>query len=288
MTSPIQPHLPCRLLSALFVFKNILNQELIRSVHVYKVCTEDGEEERRVEREFLFSPTSCLEIHTPSFAHQLLPGSTADITKWRHQEGDAVGLWLCILAFDAAKPSTSSPIPPILCFSRNPRLKSVQSLASDLNMVFQLRELQTRISGSSILERTFTDENVIIANSGRHHQDPISHSCFRVMQPLSKDKENGINLPGASVSMKKKRAATEHVASIALQDLEKYFNLPIAEASKKLKVGLTVLKRKCREYGILRWPHRKIKSLDTLIHSVQKLHLIKSLTPIEGWKPGLR
>lgn len=69
--------------------------------------------------------------------------------------------------------------------------------------------------------------------------------------------------------MKKKRAATEHVASISLTDLVKYFNLPIVEASKNLNVGLTVLKRKCREFGIPRWPHRKIKSLDTLIHNLQ-------------------
>lgn len=69
--------------------------------------------------------------------------------------------------------------------------------------------------------------------------------------------------------MKKKRAATERIARIALADLAKYFDLPIVEASRNLKVGLTVLKRKCREFGIPRWPHRKIKSLDTLIRDLQ-------------------
>lgn len=68
---------------------------------------------------------------------------------------------------------------------------------------------------------------------------------------------------------KKKRAASEDIARIALEDLAKYFDLPILEASRNLKVGLTVLKKKCREFGIPRWPHRKIKSLDGLIHELQ-------------------
>ena len=68
---------------------------------------------------------------------------------------------------------------------------------------------------------------------------------------------------------KKKRAATKHVATLGLEDLAKYFDLPIVEASKQLKVGLTVLKKKCRQFGIPRWPHRKIKSLDCLIHDLQ-------------------
>ncbi|KAF8405546.1 hypothetical protein HHK36_010453 [Tetracentron sinense] len=86
---------------------------------------------------------------------------------------------------------------------------------------------------------------------------------------LSENQHTDQGVPEIVVK-KKKRAATEHVAKIALADLAKYFDLPIAEASRNLKVGLTVLKRKCREFGIPRWPHRKIKSLDTLIHDLQK------------------
>lgn len=66
------------------------------------------------------------------------------------------------------------------------------------------------------------------------------------------------------------RAPTQRVANIALKDLVKYFDVPITEASKRLKVGLTVLKRKCREFGIPRWPHRKIKSLNSLIQNLQE------------------
>jgi hypothetical protein len=76
---------------------------------------------------------------------------------------------------------------------------------------------------------------------------------------------------------KKRRAASDIVAKITLSDLVKYFDMPIVEASKKLNIGLTVLKRKCREFGIPRWPHRKIKSLDSLIHDLQVLHTSPSL-----------
>jgi DNA-binding NtrC family response regulator len=71
---------------------------------------------------------------------------------------------------------------------------------------------------------------------------------------------------------KKKRAASEDIARIALEDVVKCFGLPIVEASRNLKVGLTVLKRKCRELGIPRWPHRKIKSL-TVSFVVSRLPL---------------
>ncbi|KAJ0040721.1 hypothetical protein Pint_28704 [Pistacia integerrima] len=71
----------------------------------------------------------------------------------------------------------------------------------------------------------------------------------------------------ASDVVKSFRAASEDIARIALEDVVKYFDLPILEASRNLKVGLTVLKKKCREFG---WPHRKIKSLDGLINELQE------------------
>lgn len=80
--------------------------------------------------------------------------------------------------------------------------------------------------------------------------------------------KNGLTMVG--LQTKKKRAAAERIANIGLEDLAKYFDHPIAEASRKLDVGLSVIKKKCREFGIPRWPHRKIKSLDSLIHNLQE------------------
>jgi len=43
--------------------------------------------------------------------------------------------------------------------------------------------------------------------------------------------------------------------------LKNHFHLPMNEASAKLGVCVTVLKKICRRFGISRWPHRKLKSV---------------------------
>ncbi|KAI4341447.1 hypothetical protein MLD38_026172 [Melastoma candidum] len=53
--------------------------------------------------------------------------------------------------------------------------------------------------------------------------------------------------------------------------ISRYFYMPITQAAKELNVGLTLLKRRCRELGIRRWPHRKLMSLQTLIKNVQEI-----------------
>lgn len=81
------------------------------------------------------------------------------------------------------------------------------------------------------------------------------------------------NQPEKKSSLEKKRskpAFSKHVASITLDDISKYFDRPSKQACVSLKIGQTVLKRKCREFGILRWPYRKIKSLDNLIHNIKE------------------
>ncbi|KAL1541623.1 protein NLP1-like [Salvia divinorum] len=52
--------------------------------------------------------------------------------------------------------------------------------------------------------------------------------------------------------------------------ISQYFYMPITQAARELNVGLTLLKKKCRELGIRRWPHRKLMSLQTLIKNVQE------------------
>ncbi|KAL5817895.1 hypothetical protein ACOSQ3_026273 [Xanthoceras sorbifolium] len=49
-----------------------------------------------------------------------------------------------------------------------------------------------------------------------------------------------------------------------------YFYLPISQAAKELNVGLTFLKKRCRELGIRRWPHRKLMSLQALIKNLHE------------------
>ncbi|EFJ48946.1 RWP-RK domain transcription factor [Volvox carteri f. nagariensis] len=51
---------------------------------------------------------------------------------------------------------------------------------------------------------------------------------------------------------------------IRLEDLRKTFNMPAPQAAMALGTSTTNLKRKCRQLGILRWPHRKLDSLNRL------------------------
>lgn len=53
--------------------------------------------------------------------------------------------------------------------------------------------------------------------------------------------------------------------------VSRYFHLPIVQAARELNVELTILKKKCRDLGIPRWPHRKMKSLQNLINNVEVL-----------------
>lgn len=57
--------------------------------------------------------------------------------------------------------------------------------------------------------------------------------------------------------------------NLSRRTISQYFYKPITQAARELNVGLTHLKKRCRELGIRRWPHRKLMSLQTLIDNVQ-------------------
>jgi len=56
----------------------------------------------------------------------------------------------------------------------------------------------------------------------------------------------------------------------SMDDLRTVFHLPINDAAKKLGLCVTVLKQKCREFGIVRWPFRKVKKIDMLIKQLEE------------------
>ncbi|EOA38815.1 hypothetical protein CARUB_v10011133mg [Capsella rubella] len=80
-----------------------------------------------------------------------------------------------------------------------------------------------------------------------------------------------------TISTKTKRCREECVSSCSVSKtlskeiISLYFYMPIAQAAKELNIGLTLLKRRCRELGIQRWPHRKLMSLQKLISNVKEL-----------------
>lgn len=61
------------------------------------------------------------------------------------------------------------------------------------------------------------------------------------------------------------RKSTRGQSRIEFERLSQFFHVPINEAAKGLGVCATVLKKVCRKHGIPRWPHRKIKKIDTML-----------------------
>lgn len=100
-------------------------------------------------------------------------------------------------------------------------------------------------------------------NSGRASCSSVSTQSVR-QDPSKADTGNKPRIirPGST---------SERLPEITLQELSQYFSMPITQASKELKVGLTVLKKRCRQFGIPRWPHRKMKSIDSLMYNIQDL-----------------
>ncbi|KAH1089107.1 hypothetical protein J1N35_016364 [Gossypium stocksii] len=69
----------------------------------------------------------------------------------------------------------------------------------------------------------------------------------------------------------KKNKNFNNAKMLSREIISQYFYMPITKAAKELKVGLTLLKKRCRELGIRRWPHRKLMSLQTLTKNLQVL-----------------
>ncbi|KFK25847.1 hypothetical protein AALP_AA8G169800 [Arabis alpina] len=67
---------------------------------------------------------------------------------------------------------------------------------------------------------------------------------------------------------------------LTLDDLKKYFHLPIEKAAQTMEVCPTVLKKVCRRGGLRRWPYRKIKSLEKRIAALRKFALATEVAAI--------
>ncbi|KAE8816702.1 protein RKD1-like [Hordeum vulgare] len=84
---------------------------------------------------------------------------------------------------------------------------------------------------------------------------------------------------GRDAGEKKHNRSEEKPLVLTFELVSQYFCMPIKRAAEELNVGLTILKKRCREIGIPRWPHRKVKSLETLIKNAQPAidHLLQEL-----------
>ncbi|GLC77781.1 hypothetical protein PLESTB_000956700 [Pleodorina starrii] len=54
-------------------------------------------------------------------------------------------------------------------------------------------------------------------------------------------------------------------ADLTIKDISPFFHMPIKDASRKLDISTTYLKRICRELGESRWPYRKVQALAAIL-----------------------
>ncbi|RZC08321.1 Protein RKD1, partial [Glycine soja] len=111
----------------------------------------------------------------------------------------------------------------------------------------------------SIQDYDFSDWNEI---DGSDHK-PVFLSC-----------NDGESVSEMKEDLNAKKCREEKISSSAKMlsrtTVSQYFYMPISKAARELNVGLTHLKKRCRELGIQRWPHRKLMSLQTLIKNIQE------------------
>ncbi|ESQ53538.1 hypothetical protein EUTSA_v10027037mg [Eutrema salsugineum] len=265
-------------LTSLAVFQSVFRKEVIRSLHVYGSVV--------VEREFLFERKSR---YVEKKAEPLFRSEGLRLPEI--SEGWVFGTWRCIFVF---RFNHFLPrFPTLLCLSRNSKLEDIPNLANELKFISGLKpkkpsmisdqEQCSRVKycnfdQSKPLKLHFKEERVSDCEVDQPKPRKLvlkqDLNCLPDSETESEETEDDqiehSESDTKSEILKKKRTPSELVAGLSLEDLSKYFCVPIVEASRHLNVGLTVLKKKCREFGIPRWPHRKIKSLDTLIHDLQE------------------
>ena len=79
-----------------------------------------------------------------------------------------------------------------------------------------------------------------------------------------REREKGIHNFGSTII-----GQNSNNVELSFNMLSQFFDMPILEASKKLKVGLTVLKKRCRFYDIPWWPHGKVKNINSFVLKIQ-------------------
>ncbi|CAI9110495.1 OLC1v1010540C2 [Oldenlandia corymbosa var. corymbosa] len=251
-------------LKALVVFRNRIHTELIRTVHVYQL---EGGAEEVTEREYVFREN--IDYEEMKYPGRVFTLRRFDVSA--QYQGLENGVWDCIYVFNSTLPDHPNldHLPEDLSVVSNPKLATIPSLANDLEVIFHLGNTSEYVDSSEVLAEEESG-NLHSEEGHRPRGNPQVPLLDLNSLPCGEAETEDINPSVAGRGQKKlKRAATKDIARIALEDLARHFDVPIIEASKNLKVGLTVLKKKCREFGIPRWPHRKIKSLEGLIRDLQ-------------------
>ncbi|KAA8546722.1 hypothetical protein F0562_003141 [Nyssa sinensis] len=96
----------------------------------------------------------------------------------------------------------------------------------------------------------------------------------------------GLRLTAITLSKKNKRKMSERKCtpdkSIDLVDLQQHYGKTREDAANRLGVSISTLKRRCREYGISRWPSHKINKDKQSLSTSTRKGVTKSVLGAEG------
>nr|CAB3463388.1 unnamed protein product [Digitaria exilis] len=99
---------------------------------------------------------------------------------------------------------------------------------------------------------------------------PASAAAAGPSIPSANNEQERPEVVGQPVGRSALTIQRERASNLKLADLARYFHLPMAEAATHLGVCATVLKSTSRKFHIARWPHRKIKSINTHIAKLRE------------------
>ena len=138
--------------------------------------------------------------------------------------------------------------------------------------VIAMSDMQVSTSASGKDSDVRSSWYLPITQTGRHLMSFIS-ACptidmvLMALATMTYEKEVTVALTCLSRNCERRRPHT-----ISLSDLQAVYHLPISGAARTFDIGLTLLKKRCRELGLKRWPYRKLKSMDKLLQSIKSVH----------------
>lgn len=160
-----------------------------------------------------------------------------------------------------------------LCFNELPDLENFDSGDFDLppldeNFVVEQKPLNMVVPKPDL----FKNESLRGVGFGVEASVAIGRGFETRVKKEKENHEVMMPLPISSSSSTRKNKSS----TLEFEEIKKHFGVPITEAAKEMNVGLTLLKRRCRELNIMRWPHRKLKSLKLLIDNVKVVSMLFS------------
>jgi len=115
-------------------------------------------------------------------------------------------------------------------------------------------------------------EIIKIENEEVKKEDEVENGVLTISSTLppgkkeevkkEEDVENNVlpmQLTLPPISFRKKRSP------LLFDEIKKHFDVPQTTAAKNMNVGMTILKKRCKELNITKWPYRKFKTLQSLI-----------------------